>query len=161
MRSRAEPLNVHEEDAPDTLDEAKRNGNGAASKTEDYDVEQGSNSSSDDSSLPDEPTSLLPNTVVRNGHRAERRTYDYGEHQFSRLPAWCQKTLSFLYPFCNAPVIGAGLGAVIGLAPPPHRAFFADTEQGGYSKAWLASSVKNIGDLSAALQAIAVGVKLS
>lgn len=57
--------------------------------------------------------------------------------------------------------MGAVLGAIIGLVPPLHRAFFADTEQGGYSKAWLASSVKNIGDLSAALQAIVVGMKLS
>jgi hypothetical protein len=45
--------------------------------------------------------------------------------------------------------------------PPLHRALFADTEQGGYSKVWLASSVKNIGDLFAALQVIVVGVKLS
>lgn len=43
------------------------------------------------------------------------------------------------------------MGAIIGLAPPLHRALFADTEQGGYSKAWLALSVKNIGDLFAAL----------
>jgi auxin efflux carrier family protein len=80
---------------------------------------------------------------VRNGHRAERRTYEYGEHRFSRLPAWYQQTLSFLYQFCNAPVIEAVLGAIIGLVPPLHRAFFADTEQGGYFKAWLTSSVKN------------------
>jgi hypothetical protein len=98
---------------------------------------------------------------VRNGHRAERRRYEYGEHRFSRLPAWYQKMLSFLYRFCNAPVIGAVLGAIIGLVPPLHRAFFADTEQGGYSKVWLASSVKNIGDLFAALQVIVVGVKQS
>ena len=39
------------------------------------------------------------------------------------------------------------MGAIIGLVLPLHRAFFANTEQGGYSKAWLASSVKNIGDL--------------
>lgn len=98
---------------------------------------------------------------MRNGYRAERRTYEYGEHRFSRLPAWYQKTLSFLYQFCNTPVIGAVLDAIIGLVPPLHRAFFADTEQESYSKAWLASSVKNIGDLFAALQVIVVGVKPS
>ena len=53
------------------------------------------------------------------------------------------------------------MGAIIGLVPPLHRAFFADTEQGSYSKAWLASSVRNIGDLSAALQVIVVGVEQS
>lgn len=69
--------------------------------------------------------------------------------------------MSFLYQFRNAPVIEAVLGAIIGLVPPLHRVFFADTEQGGYSKARLASSVKNIGGLFAALQVIVVGVKPS
>ena len=57
--------------------------------------------------------------------------------------------------------MGAVLSAIIGLVPPLHRAFFVDTEHGGYSKAWLASSVKNIGDLFATLQVIVVDVKPS
>ncbi|OCL05116.1 hypothetical protein AOQ84DRAFT_433190 [Glonium stellatum] len=155
-------LNAHEEDAPDSPDKAEQNGNLATPGDEgDCDVEHGRDDNNDDGSHPDESTSLLPNFVVRNGHHAERRTYNYGFRQFSRLPTWCQKALNVLYQFCNAPVIGAVIGAIIGLAPPLHRAFFADTEEGGFFKAWLTTSVKNIGDLFAALQVIVVGVKLA
>lgn len=82
-----ELLNLHGEDAPDAPDEAKQNRNGTASRNEEQGSDSSSDSSSDDSFLTDESTSLLPDSVVRNGHRAERRTYKYGEHQFSRLPA--------------------------------------------------------------------------
>lgn len=49
----------------------------------------------------------------------------------------------------------------IGLVPQLHTLFFAEQEDGGYLNAWLTKSVKNVGDLFAALQVVVVGVKLS
>jgi hypothetical protein len=72
-----------------------------------------------------------------------------------------QKSLGFVGSFLNAPVIGAIIGANIGLAPPLHRAFFNELSEGGIFKAWLTVSVKNVGDLFTALQLVAVGAKLS
>jgi hypothetical protein len=53
------------------------------------------------------------------------------------------------------------IGATIGLAPPLHSAFFNEPSEGGICMAWLTASVKNVGDLFAALQLVVVGVKLS
>ena len=61
-------------------------------------------------------------------------------------------SLTFAWSFLNAPLIGAFLGCVIGLAPPLHKAFFNEPDQGGIFKAWLTASVKNAGDLFATLQ---------
>ncbi|KAB8291300.1 hypothetical protein EYC80_009986 [Monilinia laxa] len=66
-----------------------------------------------------------------------------------------------LYSFISAPLIGALIGALLGLIPPLHRAFFASPQSGGIFKAWLTASVKNIGELFAALQLVVVGAKLS
>ncbi|KAG9788800.1 hypothetical protein KCU88_g1698, partial [Aureobasidium melanogenum] len=63
--------------------------------------------------------------------------------------------------FVNAPLIGAIVGAVIGLTPALHRAFFNNTEDGGFFKAWLTTSLKNIGELFVSLQVVVVGVSLS
>ncbi|PMD48627.1 hypothetical protein L207DRAFT_505656 [Hyaloscypha variabilis F] len=70
-------------------------------------------------------------------------------------------SLTFAWSFLNAPLIGAFLECVIGLAPPLHKAFFNEPDQGGIFKAWLTASVKNAGDLFATLQLVAVGAKLS
>ncbi|KAL1626771.1 hypothetical protein SLS56_006673 [Neofusicoccum ribis] len=107
-----------------------------------------------------EETSLLPDPILRRGRKAGRKAYKKGARHFSRLPAWAQSALSFAYQFANAPVLGALAGVVIGLTPALHRVFFAPPDQGGFLKAWLTSSLKNIGDLFAALQVIVVGVKL-
>jgi auxin efflux carrier family protein len=69
--------------------------------------------------------------------------------------------LTFAWGFLNAPLIGALIGGVIGLAPPLHRAFFNEPSEGGIFKAWLTASVKDVGDLFAALQLVVVGAKLS
>lgn len=55
--------------------------------------------------------------------------------------------LLFISDFFNAPLLGAILGAFIGLIPPLHRAFFNDTEHGGIFTAWLTSSWQSIGGL--------------
>ncbi|KAI9819930.1 MAG: hypothetical protein M1827_006500 [Pycnora praestabilis] len=108
-----------------------------------------------------EETSLLPDRVVERGDEAGWEGYRKGKHYWERLPSWAQSTLDFLYAFLNAPLIGAIVGIVVGLVPPFHKAFFNEPEEGGFFKAWLTSSIKNVGDLFAALQLVVVGVKLS
>ncbi|ORX96598.1 auxin efflux carrier [Clohesyomyces aquaticus] len=68
--------------------------------------------------------------------------------------------LLFLYDFLNAPLIGAVIGAVIGLTPPLHRAFFNDTYEGGIFTAWLTESWRNVGQLFVPLPLIVAGISL-
>ncbi|KAL9078244.1 MAG: hypothetical protein Q9157_002824 [Trypethelium eluteriae] len=156
-------LNGHEEDAPDRqADESKPDNdvpNGAAADGAN-DVEQAGNSN-DEEERPHEETSLLLNRVIRASDHAAQAASRRKSEFFRRLPNWAQSVLSFMYQFVNAPVIGAVIGAVIGLVPALHRVFFNSTQNGGYLNAWLTTSIKNIGDLFAALQVIVVGVKLS
>ena len=65
-----------------------------------------------------------------------------------------------MYDFVNAPVIGASLGAVIGLVPRLHVAFFSETYEGGIFTAWLTESLKNIGGLFVPLPVVIAGVSL-
>jgi auxin efflux carrier family protein len=151
-------LNGYEEDPPDgdeTSDEDEAE--------ETTDVEEG-NSNAEDTSQGDEPheqTTLLPTAVQRTGRKAARKTSSRVGGWVRSLPPWAQSTLHFLQQFLNAPVIGAAIGAVIGLVPALHTAFFADTFHGGIFSAWLTASVQNIGDLFASLQVVVTGVKLS
>ena len=108
-----------------------------------------------------EETSLLPTRLVRAGTRNEYALYKLGAHLWRRLPSFLQKILTFLYQFISPPVIGAAIGAVIGLVPTLHTLFFSPQEEGGYLNAWLTAALTNIGDLFAALQVVVVGVKLS
>ena len=108
-----------------------------------------------------EQTSLLPGPVVRTRLAAERYGYVQGKDKFAKLPKWLQSFLEFSYAFLHAPLIGAVTGAIIGLVPPLHKAFFGDPQSGGIFTAWLTDSVKQIGGLFAALQVVVVGVKLS
>ncbi|KAH8430681.1 Auxin Efflux Carrier superfamily [Aspergillus melleus] len=110
----------------------------------------------------DEETSLLP-----------RRGRTKREHGLSlRLKNWMSKASvslrrvgqEILAPF-KSPVTDVAigctlLGAVLGLVPQLHKAFFASYEDGGIFNAWLTSSVKNIGKLFTTLQIFVVGCKL-
>lgn len=68
--------------------------------------------------------------------------------------------LLFLYDFLNAPLLGAVLGAIIGLIPALHRAFFNDTNEGGIFSAWLTESFKTIGSVFVPLPVVVAGVSL-
>ena len=109
----------------------------------------------------DEQTSLLPGIVVRHGEEAWHMGYRKGKKQWDRLHPWAQSFLDFSYQCLTAPLIGALIGALIGLTPPLHRAFFNEPQKGGIFKAWLTDSVSNLGQLFAALQVLVVGVRLS
>jgi len=108
-----------------------------------------------------EDTSLLPNRAVDIGVRTMDKSSKKASHFFSHLPAPVQYTVNFLDQFVSPPVIGAAIGALVGLVPALHRLFFNEQEEGGYLNAWLTASVSNVGDLFAALQIVVVGVKLS
>lgn len=108
-----------------------------------------------------EETSLLPNRAARGATRASYDTYNTSAAYFHRLPDFIQKTVFALWEFVNPPMIGAALGALIGLVPALHRLFFSTQQEGGYLNAWLTSALQNVGDLFAALQVIVVGIKLS
>lgn len=115
----------------------------------------------DDAEDATEQTSLLPHVVNHHINRAS----DVGRRQSSkvweRLPRWLQQLLEFLHNFLVAPVIGAIFGCLIGLSPPLRRIFFNSTNDGGVLTAWFTNSIKNVGDLFAALQLVVVGCKLS
>ena len=115
----------------------------------------------EDTEEANEQPSLLPGPVVRTSLATERYGYEQGKDKFKKLPNWLQSLLRFSYAFLHAPLIGAVTGAVIGLVPPLHKAFFGDPQSGGIFTAWLTDSVKQIGGLFAALQVVVVGVKLS
>ena len=177
-------LNAHEEDAPDKPVE-KTDGEDESVATDEGqsgahpsgkassgprgrnpgDVERGPSKSALQNQEPNndatEESSLLPDRVTREGYQAGRATYAEGKKWWDRLPRWVQSTLIFLVQFINAPVIGAAIGLLIGLVPALHRVCFNDMGEGGFLKAWLMDSIKNVGDLFAALQIVVVGVKLS
>ncbi|KAL8948422.1 MAG: hypothetical protein Q9222_005388 [Ikaeria aurantiellina] len=108
-----------------------------------------------------ENTSLLPEYVVSHGGQAKKGAYNRGKSVWDRLGPRARSTIDLLYAFLNAPLIGAITGAVIGLTPPLHKAFFDEPQQGGIFKAWLTSCIQNVGNIFAALQVVVVGVKLS
>ena len=108
-----------------------------------------------------ETTSLLPRPIIHAGGVIGREAYQGSKQEWDHLPPWSRNSLEFLYAFANGPMIGGVLGAIIGLVPPLHKAFFNDVQHGGIFNAWLTSSVQNIADLFASLQVIVAGVKLS
>ncbi|KAI1415997.1 auxin efflux carrier [Hypoxylon sp. FL1857] len=112
----------------------------------------------DDSSDPDERTSLLPGKVL---YWERRMLTSLFRGYYRAAPKPVQKSLAAIATFFNPPFIGAVIGLIIGLSPPLHRIFFNDMNEGGYFKAWLTSSLKNVGELFVSLQVVVVGVKLS
>ncbi|KEF55972.1 uncharacterized protein A1O9_07552 [Exophiala aquamarina CBS 119918] len=109
----------------------------------------------------DELTSLLPHRVRKAGGATHKRIFFIGNQKWEKLSPRTQDVLVFLFDFLNAPLLGAVLGAIIGLTPPLHRAFFNDSNDGGFLNAWLTSSLKKIGELFVTLQVVVVGVSLS
>jgi predicted permease len=89
-----------------------------------------------------------------------RRPYMIPRPRWHHLSPRAQWWLLFLYDFLNAPLLGAVLGAIIGLTPPLHRAFFSTTYDGGIFTAWLTQSWKNIGSLFVPLPLVVAGISL-
>jgi len=117
---------------------------------------------------PDETTSLLPDNINHLESRVATITHNKAHsilhmHHLhpSQLTTTTKSVFSTLYSFVNAPLIGAFIGLIIGLVPALHKAFFANSNEGGIFTAWLTASLKNTGELFVSLQVIVVGVKLS
>ncbi|EAT76208.1 hypothetical protein HBH56_241370 [Parastagonospora nodorum] len=153
-------LKPGDEDAPDDQeesqdgedeeeDEGTGNGNGYG------DIERGPDG------LINEHTSLLPERIIKPTNRIEKKGYLKTRDWFNGLGPKTQEVVEVAWQFANAPLLGALVGAIIGLTPPLHRLFFNKSNDGGYFNAWLTTSFKNIGDLFASTQIIVVGVKLS
>ncbi|KAM0128443.1 hypothetical protein ACHAP3_008294 [Botrytis cinerea] len=104
-----------------------------------------------------ETSTLLPRTVAQGRNTIAKKS----KQQWKKIPRNIRNVMSTLYSFINAPLLGALVGAILGLTPPLHRVFFAPPSSGGIFKAWLTTSLKNIGELFAALQLVVVGAKLS
>ena len=109
----------------------------------------------------DETTSLLPTRVEAPVSNAKGSMKRRGNKVYRGLPHVLQRTVDFLAALFTPQFVGGLVGIIIGLVPPLHRAFFSSVQDGGFFNAWLTTSVQNIGDLFAALQVVAVGVKLS
>lgn len=153
-------LKPGDEDAPDddedeVDEENEGDDQGAGNGNGHGDIERGPDG------LINERTSLLPERVVKPANRLEKKGYLKTQTWFNNLGPKTQQAVDMAWQFANAPLLGAIVGAIIGLTPPLHKLFFNNSNEGGYLNAWLTTSIKNIGDLFASMQIIVVGVKLS
>lgn len=129
---------------------------------DDPEAQEDGNDDEDDESSDSAPeTSLLPHAVRHRVHRTNKHTHKVVHHSMDKLPSFLQIAITAVYNFMTPPLVGAIIGAVIGLAPPLHTIFFADSNKGGYFNAWLTQSIKNVGQLFVTLQVVVVGVKLA
>jgi predicted permease len=168
------PRLIDNEQAPDPPDKESIDG-------DDDEVENGDESGNprepyDARLTSDENTSLLQRTTAgrresiflqpsRNPSvalepRKHRRPLGFSIQRWMSLHPRIQWTLLFLYDFLNAPLIGAVLGATIGLIPALQRAFFNDTADGGIFSAWLTTSLKSVGQVFVPLPVVIAGVSL-
>lgn len=105
------------------------------------------------------PSNRRP-SVYRNPSISNRRASVVPKTYWQTLSPRTKWWLLFISDFFNAPLLGALIGAVIGLVPALHRAFFAHSEDGGIFTAWLTASLKNIGGLFVPLPVVVAGVSL-
>lgn len=104
-----------------------------------------------------EQTSLLPTGI----QKARHKTHNAVRYIYSFFPRTVRRGLVAIdSPFLDAALLCTATGALIGLVPKLHHAFFASYEEGGIFRSWLTSSVKNIGGLFTSLQVFLVGSKL-
>ncbi|KAK5937765.1 hypothetical protein PMZ80_009894 [Knufia obscura] len=157
------------DDENDEEDRFKPNGqpNGNANGNRQGEDQDNGNQQQDEE-RPEETTSLLHDRFNSFGARTANATHDTAHNVLymhnihpSQVTSTTRSFFSTLWSFFNAPLIGALIGCVIGLVPALHKAFFADSNEGGIFTAWLTASLKNAGELFVSLQVIVVGVKLS
>ncbi|KAK8106262.1 hypothetical protein PG999_009621 [Apiospora kogelbergensis] len=94
------------------------------------------------------------------GRPPRRRVTLVTQRQWARLSPRARWWLTLASDFFNAPLLGAILGAVIGLVPALHRAFFNDANDGGIFTAWLTAPLKKIGGIFVPLPVVVAGVSL-
>ncbi|KAK7956882.1 uncharacterized protein PG986_006104 [Apiospora aurea] len=80
--------------------------------------------------------------------------------QWAKIGPHARWWLTLASDFFNAPLLGAFLGATIGMVPALHRAFFNDPAEGGIFAAWLTSPLKKIGSVFVPVPVLLAGVSL-
>ncbi|KAL1850317.1 hypothetical protein Plec18167_007418 [Paecilomyces lecythidis] len=109
----------------------------------------------------DEETPLLPESVHKAGHKMVSPFKHGANYVFSLFPRRVkQELVSIDSPFVDTAILCALTGAVLGLVPSLHKAFFSPYDEGGIFNAWLTASVKNVGKLFTTSQVFVVGAKL-
>ncbi|KAF7860697.1 hypothetical protein EAF04_008215 [Stromatinia cepivora] len=156
------PKLLDDEEAPDKPDEDSKanhtySSNEQSESDEEYANPTHSNGRTAEEEYENETSTLLPRSIARSRNTAAKKS----KKEWKKIPLKIRKTISTIYSFINAPLLGALIGAILGLTPALHTAFFASPSSGGIFKAWLTTSVKNIGELFAGLQLVVVGAKLS
>jgi predicted permease len=110
------------------------------------------------------PVSFFPSKPREDNSKAttnqDRRPSIIKKDQWFKLSERTRWWLLFAYDFVNAPVLGALAGAVIGLTPVLHVAFFSHTQDGGIFTAWFTESLRSIGSLFVPLPVVIAGVSL-
>lgn len=163
-------IGIHNEDAADEMDRnlhertADLSPYARANRSPGAAVDSGESTQGRDSTSQqeaDEETSLLPSPVLNSGKATVGKFYRAVRKVWDRLPPALRQTIARANELISPPGIGALVGAILGTTPPLHRLFFAETNEGGYFKGWLTSSIKNIGELFVVLQVIVPGVKLA
>ncbi|KKY27689.1 putative auxin efflux carrier superfamily [Phaeomoniella chlamydospora] len=157
------PRLIDGEHGPDKKDDQKDQSyeNGQNDGQQNGNAEQNGQDSNENQEDANEQTSLLPRPVISSEETVSNGFLTPLKTRFKQLSPRTQGILEFAGDFFNAPLFGAIVGAIIGLVPALHRAFFEDSQHGGVLNAWLTSSLNNIGNLFASLQIIVVGVNLS
>ncbi|KAI9641019.1 hypothetical protein NHQ30_010446 [Ciborinia camelliae] len=118
-------------------------------------------SSKSTSFFPSRRDSITPPS--RDTNRAivyERRPSVISRRRWFELSDRVRWWVLLFYDFINAPLLGAAAGAIVGLSPILHRAFFNETVDGGIFTAWLTASLENIGILFVSLPVVGAGVSL-
>ncbi|KAL9107996.1 MAG: hypothetical protein Q9227_007211 [Pyrenula ochraceoflavens] len=159
------PRLLDSEHAPDNKEEPDKPNGGHENDYQNGDVEHGQQEDHTENDPSTEETSLLPNAIMEHVYSIDRRAKQKGQEHWLSFKPRTRSILELVFDFFNPPLIGAIIGALIGLAPPLHKAFFSEpngTPAGyGIFTAWLTSSLQNIGDLFASLQVVVVGVSLA
>ena len=153
------PRLMDAENVPD--DPSMRRKAEEAEEAEEGEENRDYNASTGGESQENEHTSLLPRVVRETHDHLYHHGYVHSKKQWDRLHPNLQWFLEFLADFFNPPLIGALIGALLGLTPALHRLFFNKEDEGGIFNAWLTTPLSNIGKLFATLQTIIVGVTLS
>ncbi|KAL2067177.1 hypothetical protein VTL71DRAFT_1601 [Oculimacula yallundae] len=162
------PRLLDDEETPDSYEDQKsqneqNNGNESSESDEEHEnpTNDSGRTAEEQEEHTTETTTLLPDRIAKHHAKMGGKMSDAFQKYWSRIPATMRKHLGFVGEFFNAPLIGAVIGAILGLVPPFHKAFFSEPMDGGIFKAWLTSSIKKIGELFPALQLVVVGAKLS
>ncbi|KIH92867.1 hypothetical protein SPBR_09117 [Sporothrix brasiliensis 5110] len=105
------------------------------------------------------PTSISSSAIHADDHN-RRRVSVVPRSTWRSLGPRTRWWLLFIADFFNAPLLGALAGAVVGLTPTLHRAFFSPATDGGVFTAWLTASLDDIGGLFVPLPVVVAGVSL-